>query len=70
MNSLFVQPPIVEARDYLSEEEARKIASNRLTSAPSYWADEVTQTLLRDHPDARLLLDEAAAAALTPEETV
>lgn len=50
MNSLFVNPPIVDPRDYLTEGDVQKIASNRLTSAPSYWPDEITQILLRDHP--------------------
>jgi len=48
--NFFVHPPKVNAADYLPEQDARKTASIRLTSAPSYWDDEIVQNLLRDNP--------------------
>lgn len=47
---MFIEPPQIDAWDYLPEAEARKTAGVKLTSPPSYWGDEITQTLLRDHP--------------------
>jgi hypothetical protein len=47
---LFLVPPAIVATDYLSPDEAAKTASTRLTSPPGYWADEVAQSLVRDHP--------------------
>lgn len=48
--NLFVSPPKINPAVYLSETDARKTAGVRLTSSPSYWDDEITQTLIRDHP--------------------
>lgn len=48
--SLFLEPPQIDPWEYLPEAEARKTAGIKLTSPPSYWSDEITQTLLRDHP--------------------
>lgn len=48
--NLFLSPPKIDAADYLPAAEARKIAAVRLTSSPSFWDDEIVQTLLRDHP--------------------
>jgi hypothetical protein len=48
--NLFLKPPVIDPRDYLSDAEAVKTASTRLTSPPGYWDDEIRQTLLREHP--------------------
>lgn len=48
--TLFLKPPTIDPKDYLSPEEATKVAATRLTSPPSYWDDEIRQTLLREHP--------------------
>lgn len=49
-NTLFLQPPQIDPWEYLPDSEARKTAGVKLTSPPSYWSDEITQNLLRDHP--------------------
>jgi hypothetical protein len=48
--SLFLKPPAVDPRDYLSSADAAKVAAIRLTSPPGYWDDEIRQTLMREHP--------------------
>ena len=50
MSALFVSSPKIDPALYLPAAEAKKTASIRLTSSPSYWDDEIVQTLLRDHP--------------------
>lgn len=50
MNNLFVSPPVIVPSEYLSAADAAKTASVRLTSSPSFWDDEIRQTILRDHP--------------------
>lgn len=47
---LFVLPPRIDAVEYLGERAATKLAGVRLTQPPSYWGDEITQILMRDHP--------------------
>jgi hypothetical protein len=49
MQPLFILPPVINPRDYLPEAEVQKLSGFRLSSAPNSWADEVLQTLLRDH---------------------
>lgn len=48
--SLYLKPPTIDPRLYLSAAEAVKVAAIRLTSPPGYWDDEIRQTLLREHP--------------------
>jgi hypothetical protein len=48
--SLFVLPPVIDAAAYLPPREAAKVAGIRLQSPPAAWADEILQTLIRDHP--------------------
>jgi hypothetical protein len=48
--SLYLAPPKIDPRDYLSAGEALKTAAIRLTSPPGYWDDEIRQTLMREHP--------------------
>ena len=48
--SLFITPPTIDPKEYLTETEARKVAGIKLTSSPSFWDDEIVQNLLRDHP--------------------
>ena len=48
--NLFLTPPTINPLDYLSPEEAAKVAGVRLVSPPSYWDDEVRQTVAREHP--------------------
>lgn len=48
--NLFVTAPRINPIDYLSQDEAAKVAAVRLTSSPGFWDDEIVQTLLRDHP--------------------
>lgn len=47
---LFVTPKPIAASDYLPPVEAAKTAAVRLTSPPSQWDDEITQTVIREHP--------------------
>jgi hypothetical protein len=46
---IFVTPETINPLNYLSQEEATKIAGIRLTSPPSQWDDEITQIFIRDH---------------------
>jgi hypothetical protein len=48
--SLYLKPPVIDPKDYLTAAEAAKTAAVRLTSPPGYWDDEIRQTLLREHP--------------------
>jgi hypothetical protein len=50
MNPLFVLPPSIDPVEYLGEAGARKLAGVKITSPASAWPDEITQTLLREHP--------------------
>jgi hypothetical protein len=48
--ALYLSPPTINPREYLSDAEATKVAAIRLTSPPGYWDDEIRQTLMREHP--------------------
>ena len=47
---LYLKPPQIVPREFLSAGDAEKVAAIRLTSPPGYWDDEIRQTLLREHP--------------------
>lgn len=49
-STLILSPPSINPEEYLGTEGARKVADVRLTSPASHWGDEITQSLLREHP--------------------
>lgn len=50
MKDLFVTTPTIQPNEYLSPSDVQKLAGIKITSVPSFWDDEITQNLLRDHP--------------------
>jgi len=48
--NLFLSQPTIYPREYLSTEDAAKVAAVRMQSPPAYWDDEIRQVLLREHP--------------------
>lgn len=48
--ALFIEPPKIDAAEYLPAAEAMKLAGTRLMSPPAGWGDEVVQALGREYP--------------------
>ncbi|HSW49580.1 MAG TPA: hypothetical protein VLH09_05360, partial [Bryobacteraceae bacterium] len=49
-STLFARPPQILPAEFLPADAAQKTADIRLNSPPEGWADEILQSVMRDHP--------------------
>lgn len=49
-STLFARPPHIDPAEFLPADVAQKTADIRLNSPPEGWADEILQSVIRDHP--------------------